>query len=365
MKKPFSRSASFVCDEGGSLGDPHRFCCSPSRRGFLTGLAAAGAGVLTARTVRAAGPADGAAAGRIDVHHHFSPPAYTRLTEQKKITPRVMVGWSPAKAIEDMDKGGIGSAINSIVGPGVWFGDAAQARSLARDANEYAAKLSSDFPRRFGSFAALPLPDIEGSLREIAYALDDLKADGIYLWTSYGDKWLGDPYFDPVFEELNRRNAVVFVHPTAPDCCKNLVPGVESAHIEYGTDTTRAIVRMVFSGSSRRYPNVRMIFSHAGGTMPFLIGRWVRPEARGNVPKDFHAQVSRFYYDTAQAYHPVPMTALRQVVPVSQIVFGTDYPYRALLENVEQLGNSGVFNQSELQDIYRLNALRLLPRLAT
>lgn len=361
--KPTSTNANPACEEMLGAGERHRFCCPP-RRGFLAGLAAVGASMLSPRTVLGAGPADLATTGRIDVHHHLAPPAYTRLTDQKKITPRVLQGWSPAKTIEEMDQAGVGSAINSIVGPGVWFGDAEQARSLARDANEYAAKLSSDYPRRFGSFAALPLTDIEGSLREIAYALDELKADGIYMWTSYGDKWLGDPYFDPVFEELNRRQAVVFVHPTAADCCKNLVPGVEAAHVEYGTDTTRAIVRMVFGGASRRYPNVRMIFSHAGGTMPFLIGRFVRPEARGNVPKDFEAQIRRFYYDTAQAYHPVPMTALRQVVPISSILFGTDYPYRGLLENAEQLTASGVFNEAELHDINRLNALKLLPRLA-
>lgn len=209
------------------------------------------------------------------------------------------------------------------------------------------------------------MPNIDASLREMAYALDELKADGVYLWTSYGDKWLGDPYFDPSFEELNRRRAVVSVHPTVADCCVNLMPGVPPAAIEYGTDTPRAIVRMVYGGASRSYPDVRMIFSHAGGTLPFLIGRFVRPEPRqklGDLPPDFGPEMKRFYYDTAQAYNPVPLAALRAVVPISQIVFGTDYPYRGLLETGEGLKKSAVFSAAELQAVDRLNASKLLPR---
>ena len=258
--------------------------------------------------------------------------------------------------------------MNSIVTPGVSFGDENQGRHLARDCNEYAAKLASDYPGRFGSFATLTLPDIDGSLQEAEYALDNLKLDGIQLFSSYGNKWLGDPFFAPLFEELNRRKAVVFVHPTFNDCCKNLLSGVASAAIEYGTDTTRAIVRMVYSGASKRYPDVRMIFSHAGGTMPFLIGRFAdRLPPKGTNPgtwrSDFQVEVGKFYYDTAQAFHPVPMTALRHVVPMSQIVFGTDYPYRSSLENTNGLTASGVFDSQELQAIKSENALRLLPRM--
>ncbi len=280
-----------------------------------------------------------------------------------------MAGWSPQKTIDDMDQGGVATAMNSIVVPGVWFGDNDQARRLARECNEYAAKLSTDYPGRFGSFATLPVPDMDGSLREIEYALDTLKADGFMLFTSYGDKWLGDPLFTPIFEELNRRRAVVFVHPTNNACCTNLLPGISSAEIEYGTDTTRAIVRMVYSGAAKTYPNIRFIFSHGGGTMPYLIGRFVNRVARSQGSggerrgHDFQAEISKFYYDTAQTFHPVPMEALRHVVPMSQILFGTDYPYRSSLESTLGLIESKVFDAAELEAIKRENTLKLLPQL--
>jgi 6-methylsalicylate decarboxylase len=303
----------------------------------------------------------------VDLHHHFSPPLFAEVSAEKKVLPKPMVGWSVEKTIDDMDKAGVGTAFNSIVTPGVWFGDPEQARHLARTSNEYAAKLMSDHPGRFGSFATVTLPDMDGSLRELEYALDVLKADGIMLFTSYQDKWLGDPFFAPLFEELDRRRAVVFVHPTTNQCCANLLPGVSAAEIEYGTDTTRAIVRMVYSGSAKRYSNVRMIFSHGGGTMPYLIGRFVNRVSRSQddarEQHDFQAEVGGFYYDTAQTFHPVPMTALKHVVPVSQILFGTDYPYRSSLENTKGLTASQAFTPEELELVKRDNAVRLLPRL--
>ena len=172
--------------------------------------------------------------------------------------------------------------------------------SSAARSNEYAAKLVADYPGRFGNFAMLPLTDAEGSLRELTYALDTLKADGIALMTSYGDKWLGDPLFLPVMEELNRRKALVYTHPTAANCCVNLVPTQPPVMIEFGTDTTRTIADIVFSGNARRFPDIRWIFSHAGGTMPFLIERFVRhpllvPKAKETVPDGTLAELKRFY----------------------------------------------------------------------
>jgi predicted TIM-barrel fold metal-dependent hydrolase len=211
-------------------------------------------------------------------------------------------------------------------------------------------------------FASLPFPDMDGSLKELAYGLDELKADGVRLSTSYGNKWLGDPAFAPLFEELNRRKAVVYTHPSAPECCAKLVPGIGDATIEFGTDTTRAIVRMVFSGSSARYPDLRMIFSHAGGTMPFLIVRLTKDATM--VPDGFSAEAGRFYYDTAQAAGPAAMSALKSVVPMSHIVFGTDYPYISAAQTAKGLKDSGVFTAQELLQIDRDNALILLPKYA-
>lgn len=340
---------------------------SMARREFVTGLALLAASATVPESIfaqQAPGPA-APAAGAVDVHHHFAPPAYADILKQKDITPEPMVGWTPQKTIDDMDRAGVRTAMNSIVGPGVWFGEVKQSRKLARDANEYAAKLMSDFPGRFGSFATLTLPDIDSSLLELEYALDTLKADGIMLFTSYNDKWMGDLFFAPVLEELNRRRAVLFVHPTTNACCANLLPGVSSAKIEYGTDTTRAIVRMVTSGAAKRYPNLRVIFSHGGGTMPYLFTRFVNlhenPQARQEP--DFQAEVSKFYYDTAQTFNAIPMNALKQAVPMSQILFGTDFPYRSSKENMDGLMASRAFSADELHGILRKNALEILPRL--
>jgi predicted TIM-barrel fold metal-dependent hydrolase len=252
-----------------------------------------------------------------------------------------------------MDQGGVDLTILSS------GGDAgAQCRAM----NESMAKLVSDHPGRFGMFTSLPFPDVEGSLKEMAYGLDVLKADGVRLSTSYGDKWLGDPAFAPLFEELNRRKAVVFTHPISPSCCAGLVPGIGDATIEFGTDTTRAIVRMVFSGSSARYPDLRMIFSHAGGTMPFLIVRLIKDS--GAVPKGFPAEAGRFYYDTAQSAGFAAMSALKNVVPMSHIVFGTDFPYISAAQTAKGLKDSGVFTAQELAQIDSGNALQLFPRYA-
>jgi predicted TIM-barrel fold metal-dependent hydrolase len=337
-----------------------------SRRRFLAGASALG-GVLLSDGVGEAQP-NSTKPIRIDVHHHLTPPDYiVELGPKgKNLLEAPTLSWTPARAIEEMDQGGVTLSITTITTPGLWFGDNDAARHLARGCNDYAAKLISDYPHRFGMFVNLPLPDIDGSLKEIAYGLDVLKADGVSLFTSYGDKWLGDPVFDPVFEELNRRKALVYTHPTLPDCCRNLVPGIPNSSIEYGTDTTRAIGRMIFSGASQRYPDLRLIWSHAGGTMPFLIGRFIRvaesPKYVPILPKGFLPEAQRFYYDTAQAANPVAMGALKKVAPMSHILFGTDFPYLTSELHVRGLKESGVFTAKELVAIDSGNLGRLLPK---
>ncbi len=334
-----------------------------SRRDVLGGLGTLGAGVALARGARAK---DEQAAQRIDVHYHIAPPAWADVLNARRAMNPAWNGWSPGKAVEDMDRDGVALSLVSITTPGVWFGDVEAGRSLARQCNDFAATMRSDHPGRFGIFAAIPLPDADGSLREIEYALDTLKADGIGLLTSYGDKWLGDAAYDPVFAELDRRKAVVFTHPTAADCCRNLATGVPPPVIEYGADTSRAIAQLVFGGAAQRYPNIRFIFSHAGGTVPFLIERFViaarEPAAARLLPNGPEEVLRRFYYDTAQAAMAPPMAALRRVVPVSQILFGTDYPYRTAAEHASELRQSRVFNAREIQAIERNNARKLLTR---
>jgi 6-methylsalicylate decarboxylase len=303
-------------------------------------------------------------AGRIDVHHHFVPPAY--VAELGDRVPVPMRKWTVDKSLQDMDQFGVETAILSVTVPGFWFDDDVEtARRLARICNEYAVQLSAEHPGRFGLFAALPFPDVAGSLDEINYAFDVLKADGIALYTSYGKRWLGDPLFAPIYEELNRRKAVVYVHPVTNDCCVDLVPELPPAVIEYGTDTTRAIADFVFSGSASRYPDMRLIFSHAGGTMPFLIARFMHfaaePHVAERLPNGVLHELRRLFYDTAQAAHPGAMSSLTNLVPASQILFGTDFPYRTAGLHVDGLRQCGL-SIPELTAIERTNALMLLPR---
>ncbi len=223
-----------------------------SRRDLLLGVGAFGMSLLSGETAPAQSRSK--ARQRIDVHYHIAPPAWAAVLNERHVMQPAWNGWSPAKAVADMDRDGVATSIVSVTTPGVWFGDAQQARRLARDCNDFAAKMRSDHPGRFGVFAAIPLPDTEGSLREIEYALDTLKADGIGLLTSYGDKWLGDAAYAPVFEELNRRKAIVYTHPTVADCCRNLSTGLAPPVIEYGTDTSRAVANIVFGSAAKRYP---------------------------------------------------------------------------------------------------------------
>ncbi len=321
------------------------------RREFLAGFACT--------LARAAAPPH-----RIDVHHHLFPPAYrTAIGSQAAALP----AWSPMQSIEEMDKGGIATAVLSLSSPGIWFGDAEQARKLARIVNDYGAVTAKDHRGRFGLFAALPLPDIKGSLREIEYALDTLKADGIGLFTSYGDKWLGDASFAPVWSELNRRKAVVYTHPITPACCGSLHNEVPAVMIEWATDTTRTIASLLYSGTAAKYPDVRWIFSHGGGTMPFLLSRFVYQEAtmKGKeqaLPKGLMYELKKFYYDTAQANSAPALAALLKVIPTSQIVFGTDYPFRTAAEVIGGL-TAQRFAAKDLRAIDRENAVRLLPKL--
>lgn len=339
-----------------------------SRRRFLRTVAGTGFASLVADRVRGAQPG---AARRIDIHHHFVSPSFLKtLTERNAKTPVPgLAAWkdySPARALETLDRVGIQKAMLSITAPGVWFGDVGQARGLAREMNEYAAaRLVGDSKGRFGLFAVLPLPDIAGSLREIEYAFGTLKADGVGVLTSYGSAFLGDPSFAPVLEELNRRRAIVYTHPTDAACCMGLIPGVANQMLEYPTDTTRTIVSLIVSESATKYPGIRFIFSHAGGTITAIAGRLLGPTtppdafAKPAEPNSRLSHLRRFYYDTAGSANPVAMSALRALVPMSQILFGTDAPFFDGAPQVRGLQASG-FSASELGDVEYNNANRLL-----
>jgi predicted TIM-barrel fold metal-dependent hydrolase len=303
---------------------------------------------------------------RIDVHHHIVPPAYLDAVRRAKLDNPPLVSWSAEKSLDDMDKAGIATAILSPMPPQVGFLPAREAARVARESNEWARELATDRPGRFGVFAMLPMPYIDESLKEIEYAFDTLQVDGVGTMTNYGDKWLGYPEFAPVFEELNRRSAVVYTHPMSPACCVNVVKGISDGTVEWGADTTRTIANLIFSGASTRYGNVTFIFSHGGGVLTAVAERLrvqmvTTPPYLGKIGREtVDRELGRFYYDTAQVSNEVTIEALAKLVPVSQIVFGTDYPYRTGAEHVA--GLAARFGPEDLAAIERGNALRILPR---
>ena len=350
--------------------DASRFLSS-SRREFFVGLAAAGTAALVgSRESRAQ-----AKPRLINVHHHLTAPGYVKFLTEQKV--REFPNKSIAQGIEEMDQVGINTALCSIIGPGIWFGDIEATRRLARECNEYAAKAVSDYPGRFGVFTMLPLPDVDGSLKEIEYGFDKLHADGVYMFTNwggkslYGDKYLGDPALTPIYEELNRRKAVVYTHPKDAACCHDSLPGVNGATIEYPMDTTRTIMSLLSTNTTTKYPNIQWIFSHAGGATTGVVGRIAGEGTvhlgdggvmKEGTPSPRLKEIQRFYYDTAGAANPVTLGALRKMVPMSQILFGTDFPFGASSQQHKLLLESGVFNQQELRAIDYENVGRLLPK---
>lgn len=340
--------------------------CGISRRGFLAGGAAFAATAVLPESAPAQASPPPAAPFRIDMHHHLTPPDYVAGVGNRARVPKPALDWTLAKTIDDMDSAGVQTAMLSITTPGLWFGDAGASAKLSRSCNEYAAKLCIENKGRFGSFAAMPMPNVDATLAEIAFAFDTLRADGVSMFTSYEGKWLGDAAFVPVFDELNRRKAIVSVHPTTAACCGNLIPYIPDTVVEFGADTTRTIASLVFSGATDRWPDIKFIFSHAGGAMPFLIERFEflarAPQAARMVPNGVRTTLRKFFYDTAQTSNPAAMGALRQLVEPTQIVFGSDFPYRTGLEHVTGLSNCG-FTDADLKKIERDNALAMMPRL--
>ena len=334
----------------------------PGRRGFVAGVAAFGA-------LAAAGCATPQPSGphRIDVHHHISPPAWVTALKAAKLDSPPVNNWTPQRSIDDLDRGGVATAITSPTLPAAGFLNAADAAAVVRASNEYARKLADDSRGRFRMFAMLPMPHVDATLNEIAYALDVLKADGVAFMTSYGNQYLGDRAFAPVMNELHRRGATAYTHPNDPACCLNTGSGIAPVIIEYGTDTTRTIASLVFSGTAQRCKDINFIFSHAGGTLSAVTERFLvqmnRPPYAlpGFSAERVLAELRQFYYDTAQASNPIAMASLTRFIPISNIVYGTDYPYRSAAEHTKGLAE--VFSGADLRAIERENALRILPRM--
>jgi predicted TIM-barrel fold metal-dependent hydrolase len=310
----------------------------------------------------------------VDVHHHILPDIFWRATNDahNPVGGIMPAPWSKESTLSYLDDAGIDVAITSISSPGVHMGDDAAARDLARRVNELTAGLIQERPDRFGGFAALPLPDVDGALRALEYGLDVLKLDGVVLFSNARGIYLGDARFRPLFDELEKRGAVVFVHPTSsPDAAARGL-GLPDSLIDFTADTTRAVAQLHYGNTFARTPSVKYIFSHAGGTIPYLAGRFSIVDEMNVIPGAEERGTAadtlrRLYWDTALSWRPPVLRMLRSVVGMGQVLFGSDYPYLrrdlavACRHEVEE---SAELEPEERRAVLAANAQKLFPRLA-
>jgi predicted TIM-barrel fold metal-dependent hydrolase len=310
----------------------------------------------------------------IDVHHHILPDFFWRATNEthNPVGGIAPAPWTKESMLSYMDDAGTNVAVTCISTPGVHMGNDQDARVLARRVNEFGAKLVQERPDRFGGFGALPLPDVDGSLHELEFALDTLKLDGVILFSNARGIYLGDKRFKPLFDELERRKAVVFVHPTAsPDPSAHSL-GLPDSLIDFTADTTRAVAQLHYGNTFARTPNVKYIFSHAGGTIPYLATRFgivdemnIIPgmEERGTAADT----LKRLYWDTALSWRPPILRMLRSEIGLTQVLFGSDYPYLRRDLAVKCRGEveaSPELNADEARNVLACNALKLFTRLS-
>lgn len=307
--------------------------------------------------------------GRIDVHHHMLPPFQPNMTARN---------YTPQTSLDEMDKFGTESAILSLTVAAEYLYDGTEkAIQFARQANEYGAKAMQMHPQRFGFFASLPAKSVDATLKEIEYAFDMLKCDGVSLFTNTGDKWWGDPMFLPMFDELNRRNAAVFFHPTVANCCHDLA-GLGDGVVEFDFDTTRTTVSLLYNGVLSRCQNIKWILNHSGAALPTLAGRIKDrvPGARSNpdggkfnrtegkidkIPNGVFYELKRLYFECAHATYPMPIAALRAFTAPTQFLFGTDFPIEPTESTVEQFPVAKL--PADVQHaLNRGNAERLWPK---
>lgn len=304
--------------------------------------------------------------GKIDTHHHIVPPKYAAWLKQRGVTAGGLAipSWSEEGALDLLDAEGTATGIFSVSTPGVHLGDDVEARERAREVNEFAANVVSRHPGRFGFFATLTLPDVRGALDEAAYAFDTLNADGVVLTSSVRGMYLGDEAWEPLFEELNRRQAVVFIHPGDLPC--DPVPGVPPYAADFLLDTTRAAINIAKSGWLERFSGVKFILSHAGGFIPYAAERIAHVVSQDGSNSAGLARLRRFHFDTALSSSPYALPSLLAFADPTHITFGSDWPYASKDRSIHF---TTMLEQFPLDDqqrhaIYRGNAERLFPRLA-
>ncbi len=313
----------------------------------------------------------------IDVHHHFLPPFYTEkvtawLQSTNASGSDAIMKWTAAKDTAELDRAGIETAILSISSPGFDspgfdFGTDQEMISLARRCNEFASDLSKSSKGRYLFFTALPMPNLEASLKEIAHGYESLGATGVGLMTNYRGLYLGDKTFTRLFETLNDRDAIVFVHPTDAPCCRGLIADVPTPSTEFAVDTGRTITSLLWSGALHRFPRIRFIFSHGGGILPTIHSRItagmerLHPELKDRVPGGAVDALSKIFVDTASIANNPAFAALAAWAKPAQILFGSDYPWLVPGPSVSALAEL-VTDPSRLSMIYRGNARMLLER---
>jgi predicted TIM-barrel fold metal-dependent hydrolase len=315
----------------------------------------------------------------IDTHQHAIPEHYKRSLAAIGVMgsgENPWPAWSLAAQLELMDEVGIAAVVQSVQSPGVYFGDIDFAVRLAREVNEGQARLVADHPRRFGAFAILPLPDVGRAAAEAAYALDTLKLDGICLLTHAGPRHLGQPDEYELYAELDRRNAVVFVHPLRNQATNMPAYSYPAGLTELVLDTTRAIHNLLWNGTFGKFPNIRWIMPHGGGAIPFLAYRMSamnhRPQVQEQLPGGSVGSALRgLYYDVAEIVAPGPLKALMEIADPSRILFGSDFPFsrhrnpaqdvRDMIAGFEAFDG---WNAATRRGVEYDNALKLFPRLA-
>ena len=296
---------------------------------------------------------------RIDVHHHVVPPQYADESMPIKLPHTEM-------QLQSMDRWHIRAAITSLT-PRVVLNNIHRLRAVARDCNEFQARRAQDHPSRFGAFALLPLPDVDGALEEISYAFDVLRLDGVGLFSSVNDRYLGDPAFDAVFDELNRRKAVVFIHPTHCEAPEHMNLRAPPFAVEYVFDTTRAIVNLIYNGTLKRCPNIRLIVAHGGGAVPFLAERIAMMEGHRGAKNvtDVIPPLRSLYFEIASTTSAYALRSLQEFADPAHILWGTDLPFvygARLQQEMHQWQHYGGFDDAARRAIEEHNALGLFPR---
>jgi 6-methylsalicylate decarboxylase len=298
---------------------------------------------------------------RIDVHHHVMPPQYADDSMPIRVP-------DTETQLQSMDKWQIRTAITSLT-PRVVLKNLHRLRQVARTCNEFQARMALEHPSRFGSFALLPLPDVDGALEEITYALDILHLDGVGLFSSVNDRYLGDPLFDPIFDELNRRSAVVFIHPTHCEAPTETNLHAPPFVVEYVFDTTRAIVNLIFTGTLKRYPDLRLIVAHGGGAVPFIAQRisMLEDHRRAKGVTDVIPTLRALYYEIASTTAGYALRSLQEIADPMNILWGSDLPFvygKRLQEEVDHWEEYDGFSADQRMAVEQQNAIRLFPRFA-